>query len=106
MAALLAAKAKTLPASALVEAVMVLSRFEHDPRATIDVHIAVLGLGVTPIDEEIARTAQEAFLAFGKGRHPARLNFGDCQSYATAKHLRAPLLFVGNDFAQTDIPPA
>jgi len=105
-ASILAAEAKTLPASVLLEAVMVLSRFETDPRSTIDAHVASLGLGATPIDAEIVRVAQQAFLTFGKGRHPARLNFGDCQSYATAKYLRAPLLYVGNDFAQTDIRAA
>jgi ribonuclease VapC len=48
----------------------------------------------------------EAFLRFGKGRHPAALNFGDCMSYAVAKVANMPLLYVGNDFPQTDIAPA
>ena len=106
LAALLATEAKALPASVLFEATIVLSRFERDPRPILDAHIASLGLDVTPFDAEIARAAQKAFLAFGKGRHPARLNFGDCQSYATAKSLSASLLFIGNDFSQTDIPVA
>ena len=50
--------------------------------------------------------AREAFLRFGKGRHPARLNCGDCASYALAKSLNIPLLFKGADFAKTDIVPA
>jgi ribonuclease VapC len=53
-----------------------------------------------------AELAQDAFLKFGKGRHPARLNLGDCFSYAAAKALNAPLLFVGNDFSKTDISVA
>jgi ribonuclease VapC len=48
--------------------------------------------------------AVEAFLKFGKGRHPARLNFGDCLTYAVAKLAGEPLLCIGNDFAQTDLP--
>lgn len=50
--------------------------------------------------------ALDAFQRFGKGRHPARLNLGDCQSYAVAKLAREPLLFVGEDFRQTDIEAA
>jgi ribonuclease VapC len=51
-------------------------------------------------------TAADAFIRFGKGRHPAALNYGDCMSYATARIADRPLLFVGNDFAQTDIEAA
>lgn len=50
--------------------------------------------------------AVEAFVRYGKGRHPAGLNYGDCMSYATAKVAEAPLLFIGDDFAQTDLTPA
>jgi ribonuclease VapC len=57
-------------------------------------------------DAELARLASEAFIHFGKGRHPARLNFGDCASYALAKKYGIPLLFKGTDFAKTDIVPA
>ncbi len=53
-----------------------------------------------------AKLARIAWKAYGKGRHPAKLNFGDCCSYATAKHLNQPLLFKGNDFSQTDIEKA
>lgn len=61
---------------------------------------------VVPVDEEVARIARTAFRRFGKGRHPAGLNFGDCLAYATAWNLGAPLLFVGNDFSRTDIEVA
>ncbi len=50
--------------------------------------------------------AADAFMRFGKGRHPARLNLGDCFSYALAKSLNAPLLYKGDDFGQTDIVSA
>ncbi len=65
-----------------------------------------LGLGVEPVDLEQKRLAIDALLQFGKGRHPARLNLGDCFSYALAKSLGARLLFKGDDFARTDIVPA
>ena len=61
---------------------------------------------VIPHDAELAVIARDAFLRFGKGRHPARLNCGDCASYALAKSLNIPLLFKGTDFAKTDIVPA
>ena len=61
---------------------------------------------VIPHDAELARIARDAFIRFGKGRHPARLNCGDCASYALAKSLNIPLLFKGTDFAKTDIVPA
>ena len=47
--------------------------------------------------------AQRAWLAYGRGRHPAKLNFGDCASYALAQSRSEPLLFIGNDFSQTDV---
>lgn len=56
--------------------------------------------------DELADGAADAFLKFGKGRHKAELNFGDCMSYALAKSLDAPLLFKGNDFALTDVRSA
>ena len=65
-----------------------------------------LELEVVAHTEALARTASEAFLRFGKGRHPAGLNMGDCASYALAKSLNIPLLFKGNDFPKTDIIPA
>lgn len=61
---------------------------------------------VIPFDERHWRAAARAFARYGKGRHPAALNFGDCLSYATARVTGEPLLFVGKDFAKTDIPPA
>lgn len=61
---------------------------------------------VIPITAEIGRGAIEAFARFGRGRHPARLNMGDCFAYACARSLGVPLLFKGNDFGQTDIASA
>ena len=53
--------------------------------------------------KEIGRTAIKAFDRFGRGRHPARLNMGDCFAYACAKTLAVPLLFKDDDFSQTDV---
>lgn len=58
---------------------------------------------VIPFGDEHWRVAVDAFLRFGKGRHPAALNFGDCLTYATAQIAQRPLLCVGDDFARTDI---
>ena len=59
---------------------------------------------VVPFDELQAQAAAEAFQRFGKGQgHPAQLNLGDCAVYALAKTVNEPLLFVGDDFARTDI---
>ena len=61
---------------------------------------------VVPVTEEQASLAIQAFEQYGKGRHPAQLNFGDCFSYALAKYLDEPILFKGNDFSQTDLKRA
>lgn len=63
-------------------------------------------LAVIPFDELHAATARDAFARYGKGRHPAALNYGDCMTYATAKLAAAPLLYVGEDFAKTDLASA
>ncbi len=62
-----------------------------------------MGLIEIPIDERIGRLAVDCFERYGKGRHPAQLNFGDCLSYACARAHRASLLYKGDDFAQTDV---
>lgn len=76
--------------------------------ATRDLAILLDRLGVTtvPLDSVQAETAVAAWRRFGRGRHPAALNLGDCFSYALAKVTSAPLLFKGDDFGQTDIVSA
>jgi ribonuclease VapC len=64
--------------------------------------ISRLRIDIVPCDEAMARRAFDAWLRFGKGRHPAALNFGDCFSYALAKLRNDPLLFKGDDFSKTD----
>lgn len=58
---------------------------------------------IVPIDENIGNLAIAAFAKYGKGRHKAKLNFGDCFSYACAKYLNVGLIYVGDDFDQTDL---
>lgn len=63
-------------------------------------------LTVIPFGEPHWPAAVEAYARFGKGRHPASLNFGDCLTYAVARVAGRPLLFVGDDFSKTDLPAA
>ena len=62
-----------------------------------------LGLEIVPVSGASARRSAAAYSRWGKGVHPASLNFGDCFAYELAKSRRCPLLFVGNDFSQTDV---
>ena len=59
-----------------------------------------------PVSVSQAIIARHAWRVFGRGNHPAKLNYGDCFAYALAKETREPLLFKGTDFAQTDVEPA
>lgn len=75
--------------------------------ATLEIAIDAYELELVPAGIEHLKLARQAFRQFGKGLgHPARLNFGDCFSYALARSSDAPLLFKGNDFIHTDITPA
>ena len=69
----------------------------------LDAFLIEAGIEIVPFDAEQARLAREAFLRFGKGRHKASLNLGDCASYAAAKAKAAPLLYKGEDFRHTDL---
>jgi ribonuclease VapC len=92
-----------LPASCYLEAVMVLLP-GGTPREWINDFLADNAITIAPITDTTARLAADAFERFGRGTgHPARLNFGDCLSYAIAMERDAPLLFKGTDFAHTDV---
>ena len=69
----------------------------------LDAAINHFGIALVPLPETQARLARRAFGIFGKGRHPAALNFGDCLSYALAKERGERLLYKGNDFVKTDL---
>jgi ribonuclease VapC len=93
-----------LPASCRLEASMiVLARRDQDGLRDLDLYIARSRMAVAPFSESQAGLAREAFRRYGKGRHPAQLNFGDCMAYALAKETGEELLFKGTDFGQTDI---
>jgi ribonuclease VapC len=70
----------------------------------LDSFIRRANIVIQPVTLEQAQIARQAYLDFGKGRHPAGLNFGDCFAYALARETGEPLLFKGNDFIKTDIP--
>lgn len=74
--------------------------------AAVTRYLALIGIVVVPVAPETGSIALSAFERYGKGRHPARLNFGDCFAYACARHLGQPLMFKGGDFPQTDIEAA
>lgn len=94
-------------APTLVEAAMVLSRrLKGDPMPLLVELLREMGVEVIPFTDTHSRVAADAFMRFGKGRHPAALNFGDCLSYAVASIAEQPLLYVGSDYAQTDLPSA
>ncbi len=72
----------------------------------LDDLLAAMQVNIASFDESQFRLAREAFAKFGKGRHPASLNFGDCCAYALALKTGEPLLFKGQDFSATDITVA
>ncbi len=102
------AAAVCMSAVSLQEASMFLGGRHADSAAwsELDRILQDMEVEIMPHDAELARMARDAFLRFGKGRHPARLNCGDCASYALARKYGIPLLFKGGDFAKTDIVPA
>ncbi len=105
--AILAGASRLISAPTLLETAMVIEgRIGERGAAELDRLIASLALGITSFTPAQASTAREAFRRYGKRRHPAQLNFGDCMAYALAKERGEPLLFKGNDFSQTDIEAA
>jgi ribonuclease VapC len=105
-AALAQATDRVMSPTSYLEMVMVLSRIHSQPKAVADAFLRDSQVALLPIDDVQAELAAHAFLFYGKGRHPARLNLSDCFSYAAAKSLNAPLLYIGGDFAKTDIRAA
>lgn len=87
-----------------LEARMVaLGRFGPAAAADLDALIALIAPVIVPFDDHQADIAREAFATYGKGRHAAALNFGDCAAYALAVSEAEPLLFKGTDFGATDV---
>jgi ribonuclease VapC len=96
-----------ISAATYVEASMVMElRLGDRGGREIDVLMEDVSIAIVPVDQAQAKIAREAFRRFGKGRHRAALNFGDCFVYALAKTLDAPVLFKGDDFTLTDLKRA
>jgi ribonuclease VapC len=101
-----AAESRVMSAATFVEVSMVIeSRFGAEGLRDLDLFIERAGIELAAVDPEQAHVARRAFSQFGKGRHPAGLNYGDCFAYALAMVLGEPLLYKGEDFRQTDVTP-
>jgi len=95
---------RLISAATVVElSLVMLGRYGEMGDGHIDRLLTGIGATVVPLGEGQARLARDAALHFGRSRHPAALNFGDCFSYALSLESGEALLFVGNDFAQTDV---
>jgi ribonuclease VapC len=94
----------------IYEAVLGLARSRSmsidDAQIAVSDFLTDISAEIVPITEDVGRDAIRAFDRFGSGRHPARLNMGDCFAYACARSLAVPLLFKGDDFSLTDIAVA
>lgn len=93
-------------ATLLETAIVIESRFGEPGGRELDLWLHRAGVDLVAVSAEHAETARAAYRRFGKGRHPAGLNYGDCFAYALAKASGEPLLFKGNDFIRTDVTPA
>jgi ribonuclease VapC len=96
-----------LSVAGYVEASMVMEYSRgYEGLRDFDLWMATAGIELAAVDADQAHIARQAFRQYGKRRHPAALNFGDCFSYALAKATGFPLLFKGEDFGKTDIQAA
>ena len=99
-----AAERRVVSVASFVEASMVVeARYGPDGVRDLDLFIAKAGIELVAVDTDQAHVARTAFRLYGKRRHPAGLNFGDCFAYALARTLDEPLLFKGTDFSLTDV---
>ncbi len=99
-----AASILAVGAATMVEVAIVLSnKLGRDPRPQLSRFLREMEVEVIAFTAEHYEVAVDAFERFGKGRHPAALNFGDCLTYSVARLSGMPLLFTGEDFAQTDL---
>lgn len=96
-----------ISAASLLECVLVVDRRKTAEGVDrLRLLLDAFSIDMRPVDAIQAEAAIDAHLRFGRGRHPARLNYGDCFAYALAKTADAPLLFKGGDFARTDVTSA
>ena len=105
--AIASAVPRRMSAVALLEAAMVVEgRGGAQAGQELDALVEKAAIELVPVTPEQTRVARRAWRRFGKGNHPAALNFGDCFAYALARTTGEPLLFKGEDFSQTDIDAA
>lgn len=105
--AIIASRDCLLSAGSYLEAFIVIeTRFGEEGARLLSLYLHESGMTVVPVDRAQADLARRAYRRFGKGRHPAALNYGDCFAYALAVARGAPLLFKGDDFARTDLEAA
>jgi ribonuclease VapC len=98
---------RLISAATVLEAAMVIETRLGEPGGVeLDLWLLKAGVEIVAVDAEQADQARRAWRRFGKGRHPAGLNFGDCFSYALSDLTQEPLLFEGDDFSRTDIEAA
>ena len=99
-----AADRRAMSVASFVEASMIVeTRFGPDGVRALDLFIAKAGIELVAVDADQAHVARTAFRVYGKRRHPAGLNYGDCFAYALSRTLGEPLLFKGSDFSLTDV---
>ena len=102
-----AADTRAMSVASFLEASMVVdARYGPDGVRDLDLLIAKARIDLVAVDVDQAHVARAAFRTYGKRRHPAGLNFGDCFAYALARTLGEPLLFKGSDFSLTDLAMA
>ena len=95
---------RLISAASVLEASLVIeSELGEEGERELDFLLLKAGIETVSFNEEQLKLARHAFRTYGKGRHAAGLNFGDCFSYAASKTTGEPLLFKGNDFAKTDV---
>ena len=98
---------RRMSAATFVEtAIVVETQTKTSGSRQLDAFLRRADIAIEPVTEEHAHIARQAFIDFGKGRHPAGLNYGDCFSYALAKATGEPLLYKGKDFSKTDLVAA
>lgn len=101
-----AEKLKISAASVVETGIVMYARYGDAGELEVDQFIHRLNISIIPVSAEQAEIARTAYRKYGKGIHPAGLNYGDCFSYALAVSLQEELLFVGEDFSKTDVQVA
>ena len=101
------APTRLMSSANVLEAWIVVDRYGNSAKAqALDVVMQILGIDIDPVAAQQAGIARETYRIYGKGNHPAGLNYGECFAYALTEATGQRLLFTGQDFSQTDIDVA